>query len=142
MPTPISAPATIPTLNTAWNRGIIERLGRRSTSAPWMFIATSQTPLDTPSRKQPTTTGATPNVTPMPIVASAVVDPMAAAVSDRRAPKRWTIVPAAGSTTNEPSAMTRITRPSCDGSRSRRVRSCGIRAAQLDTPNPIVMKTA
>ena len=57
---PPSAPATVPTLNPAWKRGMIERPIRRSTSAPSTFIATSQVPLPKPSRNRPATTGATP----------------------------------------------------------------------------------
>ena len=57
---PSSAPVTVPMLKPAWNRGMIERPRRCSTTAPSTFIATSQVPFPAPSRNSPTTTGATP----------------------------------------------------------------------------------
>ena len=57
---PPSAPATVPMLKPAWKRGMIARPRRRSTSAPWTFIATSQLPVPTPKANRPATTGATP----------------------------------------------------------------------------------
>ncbi len=47
-PAPISAPATVPTLYPAWNRGMIARPSRCSTTAPCTFIATSQAPVAKP----------------------------------------------------------------------------------------------
>ena len=49
---PPSAPATVPMLNPAWKRGMIARPRRRSTSAPWTFIATSQLPGPDAEREQ------------------------------------------------------------------------------------------
>ena len=60
IPAPTNAPATVPTLNPAWKRGMIARSSSRSTADPSTFMATSQVPLPTPSAKSPTTTGATP----------------------------------------------------------------------------------
>ena len=57
---PSSAPATVPMLKPAWNLGRIARPRRCSTNVPSTFMATSHVPLPTPSRKRPTTTGATP----------------------------------------------------------------------------------
>ena len=58
---PIRAPVTVPRLQAAWNRDMIEWPSRRSTAAPWTFMATSQTPADTPNRNSPAATGATPD---------------------------------------------------------------------------------
>ena len=57
---PSSAPATVPTLKPAWNLGMMARPRHCSTNVPSTFMATSQVPLPMPSRKSPTTTGATP----------------------------------------------------------------------------------
>ena len=57
---PSSAPATVPTLNPAWKRGMIARPSSCSTAEPSTFMATSQVPMPTPSANSPTTTGATP----------------------------------------------------------------------------------
>ncbi len=60
MPALTSAPPTVPTLKPAWNRGMIARPSRRSTTVPWTFIATSQAPFAKPKNARLTTTGATP----------------------------------------------------------------------------------
>ena len=60
MAAPPRAPATVPTLNPAWNRGMIARPSRCSTAAPSTFMATSQVPLPKPIRKSPMTTGSSP----------------------------------------------------------------------------------
>ncbi len=57
---PIRAPATVPRLQAAWNRDMIDRPSRRSTAAPWTFMATSQMPADTPKKNSPMATGTTP----------------------------------------------------------------------------------
>ena len=58
---PSSAPATVPMLKPAWNRGRIARPRHCSTKVPSTFIATSQVPLPAPNTKSPTTTGAKPD---------------------------------------------------------------------------------
>ena len=54
----------------------------------------------------------------------------------RREPNRATIGPASGSEITDPAASESRTSPSCEGSRSRRALTCGIRDAQLAKPNP------
>ena len=46
---PASAPATVPTLNPAWKRGMIARPSSCSTAEPSTFIATSHVPIPAPS---------------------------------------------------------------------------------------------
>ena len=60
MAAPTSAPATVPTLNPAWKRGMIARPNSCSTAEPSTFMATSQVPLPMPSANRPTSTGPTP----------------------------------------------------------------------------------
>ena len=60
MRVPRPAPATVPTLQPAWNRGMIDRPRRRSTAAPCTLIATSPAAVPKPRTNSPAATGATP----------------------------------------------------------------------------------
>ena len=70
IPAPISAPATVPTLNPAWKRGMIACPSRCSTAAPSTFMATSQVPLPSADKNSPQTTGRTPDRQAEPAVTS------------------------------------------------------------------------
>jgi hypothetical protein len=141
-PAPTRAPATVPTLNPAWNRGMIARPSLRSTIAPWTFIATSQAPFAKPKKNSPMTTQTTPYWKPTATALNAAPSRTAIAATVPREPNRETICPASTSDTIEPAAMASSTRPSRDGVRPSPSRICGIRVAQLAIEKPEPMKAA
>ncbi len=142
--TPPAAPATLPRLQPAWNRGITVRRSRRSTSAPSTFIATSHTPVPTPYVNSPTAVPTTdPTVssahTPAP------TSPMALSTAPPRttaaAPHRSTKRPADGSASTDPAAIASNSRPREPLSRSRPSRTSGTRARRVAKRNPLRAKT-
>ena len=137
---PSSAPATVPRLNPAWNRGMIARPRCRSTSAPWTFMATSHAPLAKPNRNRPTTTATTPMRYPAPITASAAATSTAITVTVSRVFRRWMMNPDSGRAMTEPAAIASRTRPRAAGERPRWTRTWGMRDAQLAIPKPDAMK--
>jgi hypothetical protein len=56
--TPMPAPATVPRLNSAWNRGMSVRSNARSTAAASTFIMTSVTLMPRPMSPRPTAVSA------------------------------------------------------------------------------------
>ena len=141
---PIAAPATVPRLNDAWNRGITERPISRSTSAPSTFIDTSQVPVPNPTRNSPAAvTGTDSN---SPTLTATVIRPTAStsdpAITTRRAPKRCTEPPVDGSATTAPIEAASRSSPSLAGLRSRACRTDGIREAQVAKAKPLRKKVA
>ena len=118
MPAPSSAPATVPTLNPAWKRGMIERPMRRSTSAACTFIATSQAPAAKPNANRPDDDREADRVADGDHRERAL-EISAIAETVRREPMRSMIVPASGSESSEPDAIASSTNPSVPGLRCR-----------------------
>jgi hypothetical protein len=125
---PLRAPATVPRLKAACSRGISGRSRRRSTSAPSMFIATSQTPTPRPTRNNPAPAGAVsaqctpPARTSSPTVT--VAPPTRTLVED---PKRCTTGPDNGNPATAPTDMHNRRRPSPLAVKARPSRAAGMR---------------
>ena len=142
--TPPAAPATLPRLQPAWNRGITVRRSRRSTSAPSTFIATSHTPVPTPYVNSPTavpTTDPTVSSAHTPAPTSPMALSTAPARTTAAAPHRSTKRPADGSASTDPAAIASNSRPREPLSRSRPSRMSGTRARRVAKRNPLRAKT-
>jgi hypothetical protein len=98
--------------------------------------------LATPIRNSPTTSSSTPTWEPAATSASATASSTAIEVTVRREPKRAMSGPDAGSATTDPAAMDSSTSPSSEGPRSRWLRTCGMREAQLAKAKPEPMNAA
>jgi hypothetical protein len=138
---PINAPATVPTLNPAWNLDMIALRRSCSTAAPCTFIATSQVPLPNPMRNSPMATGVTSRVKPTATVARPMARVVAMTATVRASPNRLTTRPDSGMAMTDPTAMHQRSSPSCAGVTSRRSRTWGIRDAQLAKARPLPMNT-
>lgn len=141
MAAPISAPATVPMLNPAWKRDMIDRPSCCSTAAASTFWATSQNPLPNPSSRNPAPTTYTLTSTPSAAMATPTWQMIAVTTMVRVTPKRCTIVPDSGNEMSEPMAIISSSRPSGPGVRSSSSRNCGMRDSRLAMPRPHRMKT-
>jgi hypothetical protein len=137
MPTP--APAMLPKLHPAWNRGMIVRSRRRSTSAASTFIATSQTPMPTPYTNSPTAVGGTDSTTPAP--KAAVARPAADSTPARRttaaALHRSISRPLEGRASTEPAEIASSSRPRDPFARPRSPRTSGNRETSVANRKPL-----
>ncbi len=114
---PTRAPATVPTLHPAWNRGMIDLPVRRSTAAPCTFMATSHAPFENPKTNRPTTNIGSPTRYPPATVASPTASSTEVTVTAKRELVRAMTVPVIGIERSDPAAMASRTSPRLEGLR-------------------------
>ena len=110
-----SAPATVPRLNPAWKRGMIDAAQMALHAAPWTFIATSQAPLANPNRNRPDHHGDDADQVPERHHGQRRAQQHGhRRRPSRRESNRCTMTPASGSAITEPAAIASSTSPSPD----------------------------
>lgn len=141
--TPTPAPTIVPRLNAACSRGISDRPSRRSISAPSTFIATSQTPIPSPTSTRPTAAGpTTPTCIPAANVTSPVVTVSDPVSTVRAGPNRCTIGPDSGNPTIAPPDTHSSSSPNCADEIPRASRTPGARESNEATVIPLIAKDA
>jgi phosphoribosyl isomerase A len=138
-PEPAAAPTMLPTLHSAWNRGIRARPRLCSTWWAWMFIETSQAPQNSPIPNSTSPSAGASGANAAPITTGEATT--AQTVVTARLPHRRQARPVSGIDTSEPAAIESSASPSTAGPTPSRSRTSGIRVAQEAYSRPFAAKT-